>query len=260
MKKILKALICSILFVVMIMSSAACAGSEEYEIKKAYAKLHNVKASEVVYKSYGEFDGTYVLIISCKESNVSDANRTETVDGVDFHFNVYITFDVYREKAFYTLQQAFARGWLTHDNLLTVRDNHRADYEWVYQIYEENEEDESANRLDEAIEKEIIAAFVAAHADDKYPVTEDEISLRCCAVFDDVYVLFVDVAGWDYDCAIWHIFVADVEFVYGSGQRMTVYSNGAFYSLSNAYENEILSYDDLITLQKKYQSDHDYLY
>lgn len=114
--------------------------------------------------------------------------------------------------------------------------------------------------LDEAVEKEIIDAFVAAHSQDSYPVTDDEISLRCYGSFDGVYVLFVDVAGWASTTEIKQEVVANVKFVYSNGQTLTVYADGAFYSLSDAYKNRILSRQDLIAVQRNYKSDHQYLY
>lgn len=113
---------------------AGCTDNDE--IVSAYAKLYGVKAADVSYKSYGEFDGTQVLIISVRDIGVGDAEKTEIVDGVDFHFNVWITFEVYHEGEFYTLQQAFDNGWLTHENLLTVRENHKSDNKWYYEICE----------------------------------------------------------------------------------------------------------------------------
>ena len=112
--------------------------------------------------------------------------------------------------------------------------------------------DKTTIKLDTEIEKEIIASFVAKHSGDKYPVAEDEVSLRCYGAFDGVYVLFVDVIGWDYTMAIERDVIADVEFIYGSGQKMTAYSTGEFCSLSNAYANNILARDNLLTVQKNY--------
>lgn len=114
--------------------------------------------------------------------------------------------------------------------------------------------------LDEAVEGEIIDAFVAVHSQDSYPVTEDEVSLRCYGAFDGVYVLFVDVSGWAYTMAIKNEVIAGVKFVYSCGQTLTVYADGAFYSLSEAYENKILSRQDLKAVQRNYKGDYQYLY
>lgn len=231
----------------------ACGQNESGEIKKAYAKLHDVPASDVNFKSYGEFDGTYVLIISCKGIDSATVLSSETVDGVDFHFHIGISFDVYRKGAFYTLQEAFDSGWLTHEDLLTVRSNHRAEYEFLYKDYDGSEEkDETKIVLDKSIEREIIAAVIAAHSDYKYPLNEEDFSLRCFGAFDGVYVLFVDCTMWNYTADVTQVIIDGVEFVYGSGQRLQVYKDGGFYSLTEAFENGILSHDELLTVQKNY--------
>lgn len=227
------------------------------EIAEAYAEIHNGKASDVVYASYGEFDGANVLIIFFRNSVFSTALSTETVDGVDFHFSVVMTFDVYREGAFYTLQEAFDNEWLNHADLLTVRSKHKAENEKIYESFKEQEEDDkSPIVLEKEIKQEIKAAFVKEHKNDKYPVKEDEISLRCYGSFDGVYVLFVDVESWAYTDEEWSEVIGDVEFFYGSGQTMTVYSDGVFYSLAEAYENGILSRDNLLTVRQNRNEFH----
>lgn len=263
MKKIL-AILCVILGILGLCAcgqTEAKQSEEDDEIAVAYAELHNGNASDVVYKSYGEFDGTNVLIISFKNSDVGDAERIEVVDGVDFYFNVWIKFDVYHDGAFYTLQEAFNNSWLTHEDLLTVRSNHRAANEKFYEDYEEEKETtKSPVVLEDAIKREIIAAFVEAHKNDKYPLSEEEISLRCFGAFDGAYVLFVDVKGLDYDTAIWKEVVADSEFMYSNGQRLTVYFDGSFYTLIEAYENGILSSENLQTAQWNYNLSHNGLH
>ena len=115
--------------------------------------------------------------------------------------------------------------------------------------------------LDETIEKSIISDFVMAHADDQYPPTEDNVSLRCYGAFDDVYVMFIDVADWMYAAVIGKEVVAGVEFVYSyAAHVMEVYSDGKFYSLSEAYKKHILSRSDLKQVQANYIADHEYLY
>lgn len=84
---------------------------------------------------YGEFNGTYVLIIFYGDT-VNDVFHTLTVDGITFYFGGGYTFSVYREGDFFTLQEAFVNGLLTHENLLTVRENYQGD---SFEEFEENE-------------------------------------------------------------------------------------------------------------------------
>ena len=99
------------------------------EIAKAYLAYlsnPNLEDHDVGMHSYGEFDGTYVLMISAGVEAVQDVVTSLTVDGVTFTFPNAKLFDVYRAGTFYSLQEAFDSGYLSHDNLLTVRDNYEA--------------------------------------------------------------------------------------------------------------------------------------
>ena len=111
-------------------------------------------------------------------------------------------------------------------------------------------------RLSKATQNKIIAAFVNAHINDQYPVTADEISLRCYGAFHGVYVLFVDVASGGSFQAIQTEVIADVKFIYPDGQTMIVYSDGEFYTIAEAYDNNILSYQNLVATQENYKVDN----
>ena len=257
MKKLLKIIPIVFVFCFIAILFAACNENEEHKkITADYAKLYNTDESKVSFSCCAEFDNTHVLIYESKI--YSQAFSTETVDGVTFIHSRVLTFDVYREGEFKTLQEAFDSGWLTHENLLTLQSSHRAKNEKDYKNYEE--EIKSPFSIDKEKRKEIKVAFIAAHANDENPVTEDEISLRCYGVFDNVYVLFVDVVGWGYTGAVETDIIADIQFIYSCSQKMTVYSGGAFYSLPDAYENGILSRDDLLNVQENYIKDYEYLY
>lgn len=120
--------------------------------------------------------------------------------------------------------------------------------------------DSSLKNMNETVERKIITDFVAAHSEDVYPVEDKDVSLRVYGAFDGVYVLFVDVAGWAYTEAIKTEIVAGVKFVYSCGQTLEVYFDGAFYSLTTAYENGVISRANLRTVQRTYKRAHSYLY
>ena len=114
--------------------------------------------------------------------------------------------------------------------------------------------------LDEDIQQEIKTAVVNTYSSDTDPFTEDDVSLRCYGAFDGVYVLFIDVPCFCYTQAIKEKVIAGVNFVYCDGQSMYVYCDGAFYSISQAYDNGILSYDNLLTTQQNYKACNTLLY
>lgn len=123
-----------------------------------------------------------------------------------------------------------------------------------------NSEGTGTNSFSKEKQQEIITAFIAENSDAKYPLKKDDISLRFYGEFDGAYVLFVDVVGWGYTAAIEREVVGGVEFVYSSGQKLTVYANGKFYSLSEAYDGGVLSLASLRSAQKNYKEGHAYLY
>lgn len=118
MKKVLSML--SLILVICCMSFAfACTESEHKKITTAYAKLYNIDESEISFTCYAEFNSAHVLMFN---RNYPDALSTETVDDVVFRHSQIKTFDVYSNGEFYSLQEAFDSGLLTHDNLITLRD------------------------------------------------------------------------------------------------------------------------------------------
>ena len=109
--------------------------------------------------------------------------------------------------------------------------------------------------LDEAVQTEIKLAFYNSYKD-KYPnLGYEHLALRCYGAFDGVYVIFEDKV-WDCIDMVTSETVAGVRFVYPDGLHMTVYCDGAFYKLSEAYENNILSYDNLLATKETYRACH----
>ena len=106
--------------------------------------------------------------------------------------------------------------------------------------------------LDEGIQEEIKTAFYNTYVDIYPDLPFEQLSLRCYGAFDGVYVLFED-SVWDVQCAVTSEVIAGVKFVYPDGLHMTVYFNNAFYTLSEAYEHGILTYDNLLTTQETYK-------
>lgn len=98
---------------------SACNNDEHNEIAAAYAKQLNVDKSEIDFTCFLEIEGTHILMFN---TLYPDALSEETVDGVVFHHDQVKTFDVYNNGIFYSLQEAFNNGLVSHENLLTLRD------------------------------------------------------------------------------------------------------------------------------------------
>lgn len=223
------------------------------EIKAAYLAKHpdyNLTESDIGLHHYGEFGGTFVLIMNLSGFDVAQVETYQTVDGITFCFAEDESFDVYREGEVYTLQEAFDLGFLSHDNLYSVWERHRAENYFLY----------DGGRVELRVEEvqEIVAAYLETH--ENHSLTEEDIRLRCFGVFNDAYVLFVDEAGAAYSDVISYETVSGVEFIYSSSHSLTVYSKGEFCSVTDAFEKGLLTHDELLTAQKNYRVGHEYLY
>ncbi|MBD5631977.1 MAG: hypothetical protein HDP34_01940 [Clostridia bacterium] len=119
MKKILNILSLTILICCIAVLFTACTENGHKTITTDYAKLHNVDESEISFTCYAEFEGTHVLMLN---GYYPDALSIEVVDGVVFNHSQIKTFTVYSNGEFYSLQEAFDSGLVTHDNLLTLRE------------------------------------------------------------------------------------------------------------------------------------------
>ena len=111
----------------------------------------------------------------------------------------------------------------------------------------------ASKELDPDAEKEIISAFIERYPE--YSLTEEDVSLRCYAAFENKYVFFAD-SIFPFSTSIERDVIGGVKFIYPSGQKLEVYSGGEFYSLEQAYKEKVLSRKELRAVQKNYKKDH----
>ena len=244
----------------------------EWEIVNAYIACYSdpslpspLTDYEVFLNCYGAFDGVYVFFSHIApidwvyDGPCLGGDVVERVAGLDFicnpparSFDIY--FRVYADGKIYSLTKAYDEGLLSKDNLYSVWEKHREKNTYFYSC--------GPVELDANVDKEIRTAYAALYTDG-HPVWAENVSLRCFGAFDGVYVLFVDAHGFeyfDYNDAIHRETVSGIEFIYSSSQTLTVYSNGEFCSLSEAYENKLLSHDELLTTQINYRARNENLY
>lgn len=101
--------------------SSACNLDGHGKIANAYAKQYHIDKSEVNFTCYKEFGGAHIVMF---EGMYPQALSQEIVDGVVFHHSEVKTFHVYKSGKFYSLQEAFKQGLVTHSNLLSLRDEY----------------------------------------------------------------------------------------------------------------------------------------
>lgn len=135
MKKIFMVFVSAALSCMMLLVLAGC--MEQETVNRIHDRIgdewkNQIGAKEkVTVKCYGEFDGVHVVLLI--SGGAVGAISEETVDGVDFHYN-YAAFPltVWQSDKSYSLKEAFESGILTHENLVTVMENHKADYGFMY--------------------------------------------------------------------------------------------------------------------------------
>ena len=113
-------------------SLAACARSIHDRIGDDWKTQTGTK-EKITVKCYGEFGDVHVVVLM-SDAALPAVIGEETVDGVDFHYNydaLHLT--VWQNNQFYSLKEAFDRGILTHENLVTIRENHKAEYGFMYE-------------------------------------------------------------------------------------------------------------------------------
>ena len=107
--------------------------------------------------------------------------------------------------------------------------------------YPEKIKDETGKLTDE-VKSEIQITY-----HNKYGKELSKISGVCYGVFDDAYCLILDPNGFFVDSET-YVDVGEYQFRFNDGRQMSVYSNGDFFDLKQAYENEILNNNELTEL------------
>ena len=113
---------------------------------------------------------------------------------------------------------------------------------------EKPNENESAPKTPEEKALKIKQTYLDIH---KYEGTTDDVSLRVFGIFDDTWVMFVDTQ-YLYISMFGTEIIDGLEFRFGSMQRLEVYHDGQFYWLTEAFDNGILTSENIITLHESY--------
>lgn len=108
---------------------------------------------------------------------------------------------------------------------------------------------QDGQRMDRQIRKDYTEQYWEGK--DNQDFSPEDLSLRLIVQIDDIYVLFID-GPFEYATGIGSETVNGLTFRYNDSQRMQVYRNGEFYSLPEAFENGVLSDEQLLWLYEKY--------
>lgn len=223
------------------------------EIKQKYIELYsdkNLTESDIYLRCYADFEDTFVFIPTVKGINCERIVTYEKANDIAFVFPVKETFAVYKDGELYDFATATAEGLLTDEQIKTLYFNHRSHHYALYYTL-------GIVKISQRVTAEIIASYIEKNAERN--LTESDVSLSCYGAFENAYALFIFDRS-DYSNVITREFVDGLEFVYSVDNKLQVYYQGDFFSLSEAFQRNILSRDDLLAVWNNYRAGYLYLY
>ncbi len=232
-------------------SSKAITNDEADEIIAAYLKKDSdpnkfaYTYSVTCYAKYGSAGKkpVYAVMINSDRWNYEPNDRVEKVFYKPSDPNLHIDFIfpsdqpllIYTEGKFYTLNEAMQQSILTHIQLMLIRWGDRKGggfSSFVYPIWLSHSE---------------LVEIVYSNPD-----TTGGWSYRCYGNFDGVYVIFADKKFKVWEPKLTTDIVNGITFVYPNENKLKVCAGGTFYSLSEAFEKNILSAAELAEVHKVY--------
>ena len=229
------------------------------EIQLKYYDKHTNESdspAEIKGVCYGVFDDTYCLILTLPGVGYMTVTTEIDVAKYTFYFGDSNTMIVYDNGEFYSLTKAYENGILNDAEIeelyyfynLTKYDGrnphaqNKNDINWYFSRNEEQIKNDYFEKTYQESTKE-------------YYNSPDQVKITCYGVFDhEYYCIKVHIPPYAYDESYHEYTIGKWTFVASnSGDWIKVYANGEFYSLSEAYDMDLLNNTDIEAL-------HDYIY
>lgn len=115
-----------------------------------------------------------------------------------------------------------------------------------------------AMQIPEAVRTEMIDAYLeyVGLVLEKDSQQYQSMSIRAYGIFDDAYAVFMD-GPFGYAEVIEAEVVNDqLLFTRGNSQKIYIYGNGQFYTLQEAHDRQIITWEDLLVIQETYCSEY----
>lgn len=227
-----------------------------------------------VEKYYGTYDGKIPVIIKGVELLYNDVSLKETVAGYTFTYPDNCAMVVWKNGTFYSLGEAYDSGILTKEQIKQINEVTPIVYDSIEHRYSTSKgktSDESLEELykkakkaltvlDEDKVKEIASAkgFELNMLD--YEGLDEGLNAswkdRCYGVFGDCIVLYME--GQTASHTI--ISVANSVFFHNCGFSIWVYCDNEAYTIKEAYENGLISAEDVETAAENHAIIDDYMW
>ena len=204
----------------------------------------NDQGSSVTYRAgscYGIFDGYVVLDF---EGGVVSTTVADEVAGIIFYLWEGREIWTWKDGTILTLQQAYDQGALTVEQIKAVYDARNNGH---------IQTDEAGNptmQFRQNIAEDLENFFYRMHPNKElYSPHVNYQAPAYCKIIDECAVVldFGELTSQAYSSET----VAGVTFYYTTGAQMSVWKDGEFYSLQEAYDQELLTKTDLKRLAKE---------
>ena len=192
---------------------------------------------------FGSYNGSHALILfhGKSERKFTGQEVTETVAGITFTFpDRARAITIWNNSNFFTLTEAYALNWLTHDDIQTIADIYQTrgidfgplpfdDFAYDYGVWNER----TKGRF-----LELVSGYRSW--------------IRYFGVFSGSHVFFTSpTMRGTYQFVT--VPVAGFEFLIGNAEyEINVWKNGVFYCLVNAYTLGLLTQNDIQTLHERF--------
>ncbi len=222
--------------------------SDEQCVKQAVVAWKATYKEEIPWRtdglagviSYGVHSGVAIFF-----KGTDTAVKTEIkVGDVSYWYNYEFEMIACKDGTFYSLEEAYEQALVNEEDLYFILFAHQSVTSSLLSSEFRKLPESEYVTLDETVVSEILEAHAEFY---KHNETR---SLRCVAVYDDVYVLYID--GAYFADAVTYKWVNGYVFCYSSSQTLTVYCDGAFYQMQEAFDEGLLTDAQIAELQKLY--------
>ena len=247
--KVKRLLLLLSILIISLLCLCSCSNNNQHgnhvEVAQAYAQKYNRDIDSVIFECYGEFNGAYVVLF---DGLAGQAITRLTVDGITFTFPTTRQFTVYYNGEFCNLQEAFDKGIISHNDLVKLKKNYtRKDFvSYGEYKYPENYPNPPDDDEDEDMPKDKHEAIAYIYAK-QHNFDKDIVHVKCYAEFNNACVTNINVC--DPIEGTTYLTVDDVTYVFPTAEQFTVYYDGEFFDLQEAFDAALLTHDDLVDLK-----------